>query len=401
MRSAWRSGAMSATMAAARQRGMACSSAPAPSSSGWSNTSTARSSGRSLSNASACGRDVSFTSSAMSAEWSWASSGTAVRGARCCLAAKSVLVMVFPPRTPPPLRYGGSRRRPSPPQSGRAGKPRWKEPVALEPAPPLEPGEGREGGKDHQGDAPLVAVLPAVLDHVVEVHAVPANHQRREDADDGEHRQHLEDVVLFDADEADDGVEQELDLVRQVLLELVQRVDVEADGLEPIAGVLADPGLAGFLRKGGDAAEAQEAVADHGHALADPADMPERHAQPPAGADVHAVGSTAPWRLLKHLPRDLVQVLARALQEIGQTVDAGFEQRGERLDAGAGFARRAGAGGRRLERLQLGEAHCDEELGRQDHADVRQRGLRRVGPGRHRAGDPQRLVIDDELTGAF
>src|SRR3546814_10497354 len=76
-----------------------------------------------------------------------------------------------------------------------------------QPADPLEPAVEEEAGGDGGYDGDGVAVAPAVLGHVVEVHAVDRADDRR-DAADGEpcgDRSHV--VVLADGDLREVGVE--------------------------------------------------------------------------------------------------------------------------------------------------------------------------------------------------
>jgi len=64
----------------------------------------------------------------------------------------------------------------------------------------------------------------------VEVHAIHACDQRGRYADDRDDRQHLEDVVLLDADETEDRIQQELRLAGEMGLE----VDYAADMLAAV-----------------------------------------------------------------------------------------------------------------------------------------------------------------------
>src|SRR5215469_6094059 len=83
-------------------------------------------------------------------------------------------------------------------------------PCRSPPSAALEPQDRQNRAGEDQRETKLIAVTPAQLGHVVKVHAVHARDQRRWNSDDGDHRQHLEDVILICVDEAQNGIEQEM-----------------------------------------------------------------------------------------------------------------------------------------------------------------------------------------------
>ena len=83
--------------------------------------------------------------------------------------------------------------------------------------------------------AERVAPRPVQLGHEFEVHAVDARDQGWRNADHRHDGQGLEQIVLLDGDEAEHRIEQELHLVRQMLLKGVERGDILADRVEPVA----------------------------------------------------------------------------------------------------------------------------------------------------------------------
>ena len=79
------------------------------------------------------------------------------------------------------------------------------------------------------------------LRHILEVHAVDAGDQGRGYANHADHGHHLDDVALVDGDEAEHGIEEELQLLGQVIVEVAEGGDVEAQGLQPRPQVLGKP----------------------------------------------------------------------------------------------------------------------------------------------------------------
>ena len=68
-----------------------------------------------------------------------------------------------------------------------------------------------------------IAPAPIELGHALEIHPVHAGDERRRDADHRDDRQHLDDVVLLDVDQAERRVEQELDFVDDVRVVVAER----------------------------------------------------------------------------------------------------------------------------------------------------------------------------------
>ena len=118
----------------------------------------------------------------------------------------------------------------------------------LQPAFPLEINIRQSRRDDHQDDRQGIADGPAELGHVVEVHAVDARDQGRRHQGDARHRKNLDDVVLFDVDETERGLQQEIDFAgekRRVIGKrrrvVSQRIDVPAQfGGEACAHALGD-----------------------------------------------------------------------------------------------------------------------------------------------------------------
>lgn len=149
----------------------------------------------------------------------------------------------------------------------------------------------------------------------MEVHAVDACDQGWQNADGADDGQDLHSVILFDADEAERGVEEELDFVDGLGVEVVKGGDVPPGDLD--AGF---EGLRFFLGSVAnidqDAVEAEQAVADHGGEVAAVAEAAEGFAQHFGGS-----GGIAGAAGTENAFGDGVEVPAEAFQYVGEAID--------------------------------------------------------------------------------
>src|ERR1041384_1281229 len=96
-------------------------------------------------------------------------------------------------------------------------------PLASKPPAPLEPDDRQHRAEHDHGKPERIAPGPVQLRHELEVHAVDAGDHSRRNANHRNHGENPEQIVLRDVDEAEHGIEQELYLVGQMLLERIQR----------------------------------------------------------------------------------------------------------------------------------------------------------------------------------
>ena len=148
----------------------------------------------------------------------------------------------------------------------------------------------------------------------MEVHAVDTCDEGWQDADGADDGQDLHAVILFDADEAECGVQQKLDLVDGLGVEVVEGCDVSPGDLD--AGF---EGLWLFLCSVADidqdAIKAEQAVADHGGEVAAVAEAAEGFAQHFGGS-----GGIAGAAGTENAFGDGVEVSAEAFQNIGEAI---------------------------------------------------------------------------------
>src|SRR3974390_887116 len=102
----------------------------------------------------------------------------------------------------------------------------------IKPPAPLDPRQRPRPAGDDREPGERITQAPVELRHVLEVHAPDAGQDGRRDADHRHDRPYLEELVLLDVDEAERGVEQQLDLFRQAAFVVAQRRDVLVDRLE-------------------------------------------------------------------------------------------------------------------------------------------------------------------------
>src|ERR1700730_5371989 len=131
----------------------------------------------------------------------------------------------------------------------------------IKPAAPFEPQERDEGTQPDDGKRNGVAPRPIELRHELEIHPVNPDHYRRRYADNRYDREHLEQIVLLDADESENGIQQELDLVGKLSLVVVERGYVFADGREPGLELRNDPIVTDAQHERRDAGHSQQDIA--------------------------------------------------------------------------------------------------------------------------------------------
>src|SRR6185437_4964019 len=83
-------------------------------------------------------------------------------------------------------------------------------PTASNPAAPLEVEIRPDGAREHQPERDRVAIMPAELREIMEVHSVDSCDKRRRQEHDGRPGKQLHRRILLDADEAERSIEQEL-----------------------------------------------------------------------------------------------------------------------------------------------------------------------------------------------
>ena len=211
--------------------------------------------------------------------------------------------------------------------------------------------------------------------------------------DDGEHAKR---VVLLDVDEAESGVEQELDVFRQADLELVEGGDVPAQGLEArhLRGAEEVLALAGDERE--DALEAEQARADLAERLAPPADAAEDAAQRQVASTRGLAGiagdAPCPHVEVEDPGRERVEIGAHLLQGVGEAVHQFLHQKEE--DLGAGLASAVTVADALLDLLegaQFVEPDGDEPVPGQDEAERGQLRIHLV-EGDHRCGERKTVL---------
>src|SRR6476620_11876264 len=92
----------------------------------------------------------------------------------------------------------------------------------IKPSAPFEPQERDEGAQTDDSKRNGVAPRPIQLRHEFEIHPVNPDYYCRRYADDRYDREHLEQIVLLDADESENGIQKELDLVGKLSLVVVE-----------------------------------------------------------------------------------------------------------------------------------------------------------------------------------
>src|SRR5437588_13082195 len=92
----------------------------------------------------------------------------------------------------------------------------------IKPAAPFEPQERDEGAQSDDGKRDGVAPRPIKLRHELEIHSVNPDYYCRRYADNRYDREHLEQIVLLDADKSENGIQKELNLVGKLSLVVVQ-----------------------------------------------------------------------------------------------------------------------------------------------------------------------------------
>src|SRR5438874_2198907 len=103
------------------------------------------------------------------------------------------------------------------------------------------------GTQQNHRETEGISPLPCQFGHELEVHAIDAGDQRRRDTDDRDDREHLEEIILLDRYEAQHGVEEKLDLVRELSLVFVQRTDVLGDRAKTRFELVLEPSLVAGL----------------------------------------------------------------------------------------------------------------------------------------------------------
>lgn len=220
----------------------------------------------------------------------------------------------------------------------------------------------------------------------MEVHAVNACDQGWQNADGADDGQDFHAVILFDADEAECGVQQELDLVDGLGIEVIEGCDVAPCDLDagfqglrvffcPVADIDQDP------------VQPEQAVAGHGGEIAAMAEAAQGFAQHFARARriPGTIGVEDPFG-------DGIEVAAKPFQDVCQTVDDFLDDLDKDF-VGGGFAFGGIAFGLTatddVEAIIVGVADGDEACVCQDEAD--RQGKRRVV----RASDEGRGKIEN------
>src|SRR5262249_4225914 len=129
-------------------------------------------------------------------------------------------------------------------------------------------------------------------------------------------------IVLLNRDVAEDCVQQQLHLAKQMRLILVERRHVLDDRAEPDAEVSVDPRLTKIGREGGNPADAEENIPPLGNPITDCADMRQKLPQATSRADgMPGIRGVA----TKDLSGDRVELAAQGFENVRATVDHGFE----------------------------------------------------------------------------
>src|SRR5689334_18859311 len=103
---------------------------------------------------------------------------------------------------------------------------------SSQPTAKLKPEKRRDRAQGDQQQTVRIAPCPIQFGHVLEVHSVHAGDERWRNADHRHDGQYLDDVVLLDVDHPQRGVEQQLNVVRQMRIVVIKRRDVRAQRLE-------------------------------------------------------------------------------------------------------------------------------------------------------------------------
>lgn len=163
----------------------------------------------------------------------------------------------------------------------------------------------------------------------MEVHAVNAGDEGGWDADDGDDGQYLDQAVLRDVDEAECGIQQELHFVGQVRAVFVERGDVLLYRIQPVTDRAGEPVRRGG-GVGGEAGDAELAVAQEGDGVVVPAQHDEHGLQ----IGLCAALAGAAEAVVENLVREIIQLGAQALQRVRLTVHDGLQQPGEKRGGG-------------------------------------------------------------------
>jgi hypothetical protein len=214
---------------------------------------------------------------------------------------------------------------------------------------------------------------------VVEVHAVDRGDEGGRQEQHRQHREDLDDVILLDVDEAEGGIEQDVDVVGEEGGAVGERGEVAAEGVGDGCGLRGEAGAAGRpLPEQHEPLQPGDALADVGDELAVAADGSEHMPQPVVPAAVR-------HRRAEHRLRDAVDLPFGEFEGVGEPVDHGIEQAGEHPFGGRRgqrFLLRAAA--EHLEGARFDPAQGDEPAAVQQEGDGIGDRLRALGAGEQR-----------------
>jgi hypothetical protein len=269
-----------------------------------------------------------------------------------------------------------------------------REGEALQPLLPLEKHIRQHRGEQHRDQRVRVAVLPFQFRHRLEIHAVDRRDQGRRHQHHRHHREQLDDVVLFEVDDAEHGVEHEGDLVGEVAGVVGQRGDVALHGFQLLAHVL---GPFDALGAGGDEghhpADRDQALTHLGGEIALAADCDQD-----VGIALGVAGARGALGL-ENVVADIVHVAAGALQDVGVAVDHGIQKLHQHH-----FARDAGGAGagqlvlHQHERFRLVIAHGDQAVAGEDKGHRGGARIFGVGRAHQRRRHVTRGILDIETA---